>query len=122
MGRNIRDFIRFPHSFERVLALGIAAGCSLNYFQSTLERVLTQPRNLMLWLILYGITARLSSMPKNAPLETNDPSDSTPRRRTGERTGEPTPALPAEPDPPQALGEARADRKWPIPSWADASR
>lgn len=57
--RNLRSFISYGHSFGRCLSLGIATGCGLNYVQSTLERVLTQPRNLMLWLILLGVTARL---------------------------------------------------------------
>ena len=60
--RNFRQFLAFGHSFRRCLALGIAAGCALNYEQSTLERVLVQPRNLMLWLILMGIAARLEVM------------------------------------------------------------
>ena len=64
--RNFRAFIFFKHSFLRCLALGIAAGCALNYFQSTLERVLVQPRNLMLWLILAGITARLEVLRREA--------------------------------------------------------
>ena len=60
--RNVRGFFSFRHSFERCLCLGLAAGLALNYVQSTLERVLTQPRNLMLWLILFGLTARLEIM------------------------------------------------------------
>jgi hypothetical protein len=63
---NARAFLFFEHSFVRVLALGIAIGCALNYLQSTLERVLVQPRNLMLWLILMGITARLEVMRREA--------------------------------------------------------
>ncbi len=50
----------FRHSVERCVSIGILVGCSLNYVQSLLERVLTQPRNLMLWLILYAVTARLA--------------------------------------------------------------
>ncbi|MBL9172657.1 MAG: hypothetical protein JNL10_03905 [Verrucomicrobiales bacterium] len=57
--RNLRAVLYFPHSFLRCLALGIGTGCSLNYVQSLLERVLVQPRNLMLWMILFGISARL---------------------------------------------------------------
>jgi len=64
--RNFRAFLFFEHSFLRCLALGIAAGCALNYLQSTLERVLVQPRNLMLWLILLGVTARLEVMRREA--------------------------------------------------------
>ena len=69
--RNARAFIFFEHSFIRVLALGIAIGCLLNYVQSTLERVLVQPRNLMLWLILMGITARLEVMRREARQQKN---------------------------------------------------
>jgi len=64
--RNVRAFIFFGHSFLRCLSLGIFTGCLLNYGQSTLERVLVQPRNLMLWLILFGITARLEIMRREA--------------------------------------------------------
>jgi hypothetical protein len=60
--RNIRAFFFFKHSFLRCLSLGIAVGCALNYEQSTLERVLVQPRNLMIWLIIMGITARIEVM------------------------------------------------------------
>ena len=60
--RNFRQFVTFGHSFRRCLALGIAAGCGLNYTQSMLERVLVQPRNLMMWLIVMGITGRLVTM------------------------------------------------------------
>ena len=64
--RNVRAFFAFGHSFLRCLSLGIFMGCLLNYVQSTLERVLVQPRNLMLWLILFGITARLEVMRREA--------------------------------------------------------
>jgi hypothetical protein len=64
--RNLRAFLFFKHSFLRVLSLGIFMGCALNYAQSTLERVLVQPRNLMLWLILLGITARIEMMRREA--------------------------------------------------------
>jgi hypothetical protein len=32
----------------------------MNYLQSFLERILTQPRNMFLWLILLAVTARIS--------------------------------------------------------------
>ncbi len=57
--RNIRAFFAFGYSFRGMLSLGIAVGCVCNYAQSTLERTLTQPRNLMLFLILLALTARL---------------------------------------------------------------
>lgn len=65
MWRNLRGFLSFKHSFERCLCLGIMMGTGLNYLQSTLERTLTQPRNLMLWLLLYGITGRLHVIRKS---------------------------------------------------------
>lgn len=66
LGRNVRAFVAFGHSFVRCLSLGIFMGCALNYAQSTLERVLVQPRNLMLWLIVLGVTARIEVMRREA--------------------------------------------------------
>lgn len=57
--RNLRGFWGFKHSFERCVCMGIMVGAILNYAQSTLERTLTQPRNLMLWLVIYAVTGRL---------------------------------------------------------------
>jgi len=34
-------------------------GCGINYLQSFVERVLTQPRNLMIWLVLLALTAKI---------------------------------------------------------------
>ena len=56
---NARGFLAFRHHLRGCVSLGIAVGCSVNYLQSSLERVLTQPRNLMLWLLLLGIAARI---------------------------------------------------------------
>ena len=64
--RNALAFLQFGHSFPRCVSLGIGAGCLLNYGQSLLERVLVQPRNLMLWLILMGIAARLEVRRRDA--------------------------------------------------------
>ncbi len=60
--RNFRAVWYFGHGFRRCLALGIMFGCALNYEQSTLERVLVQPRNLMMWMIIMGISGRLEVM------------------------------------------------------------
>ena len=64
--RNVRAFFAFEHSLVRCFSLGIFMVCALNYAQSTLERVLVQPRNLMLWLIVLGITARIEVMRREA--------------------------------------------------------
>lgn len=90
--RNVRAFFFFKHSFLRCLSLGIFVGCLLNYEQSTLERVLVQPRNLMLWLVLLGITGRIEIMRREAKAARKAGLDPA----TGELP-EPTetPALPA---------------------------
>jgi hypothetical protein len=80
--RNARAFFRFGHGFLRCLSLGIATGCALNYAQSTLERVLVQPRNLMLWLILLGITGRLESLRRQ---HRRTPTGHAPPRPPGRR-------------------------------------
>jgi hypothetical protein len=59
--------LRFRYHLFGCVSLGIAVGCVCNYLQSTLERVLTQPRNLMLWLILLGIVSRIETWRREAP-------------------------------------------------------
>ena len=56
---NIRGGLAYRYDFLGTLSLGIAFGCGANYIHSTLERVLIQPRNMMLWLLLLAITARI---------------------------------------------------------------
>jgi len=45
---NVRNSLFYRYHFLGALNIGIAAGCSCNYLQSTLERILIQPRNQML--------------------------------------------------------------------------
>lgn len=56
---NIRGGWFYRYHFLGALSLGIAAGCGSNYLHSTLERVLIQPRNMMLWLMLLALAARI---------------------------------------------------------------
>lgn len=58
---NVRAMWSFRNHLFGCVSLGIFAGCACNYLQSTLERVLTQPRNMMLWLLLLGIVSRLET-------------------------------------------------------------
>ncbi|MGI8965479.1 MAG: O-antigen ligase family protein, partial [Limisphaerales bacterium] len=51
----------FRKTFLGCFSFGIAAGCGVNYLQSFYERVLTQPRNLMLWLIVLAATSRIET-------------------------------------------------------------
>jgi hypothetical protein len=56
----LRNAIFFRHHYLGAVSMGIFFGSVMNYFQSFLERVLTQPRNMMLWFILLAVTARLN--------------------------------------------------------------
>jgi hypothetical protein len=58
---NFRNAVYFHRRYLGTVSIGIFVGFTMNYLQSFLERVLTQPRNMMLWLILMGITARITT-------------------------------------------------------------
>ncbi|MDB6052772.1 MAG: lipid core-O-antigen ligase-like enyme [Verrucomicrobiales bacterium] len=55
---NLKAMWSFRTHFFGAVSIGILCGCGANYLQSLFERVLTQPRNMMLWMILLGITAK----------------------------------------------------------------
>jgi hypothetical protein len=57
---NVRNAIFFRHHYLGAISIGIFFGCLMNYMQSFLERVLTQPRNMMLWFILLAVTSRIN--------------------------------------------------------------
>lgn len=63
---NLRSAIFFRNHFLGVVSIGIGIGCSCNYLQSMLERVLVQNRNLMLWLLLLALTARIDTWRRQA--------------------------------------------------------
>ena len=75
--KNVRAFFYFPSGMTRLVSLGICVGCGLNYVQSMLERVLTQPRNLMLWFLLYAVTSKLEKIRREKDADTflNPPDD-----------------------------------------------
>lgn len=112
--RNLRAFNSFPHGFERCLSLGIATGCTLNYVQSAYERVLTQPRNLMLWLIIFGLTARLEILRRTpSPSPSPSPPDPLPPTQSPIPSPPPTHASTHAPHPiPSSLPS------FPSPPWA----
>lgn len=56
---NLRNAFYFRKKYLGAVSIGIFVGFTMNYLQSFLERVLTQPRNMMLWFILMAITARI---------------------------------------------------------------
>jgi len=62
---NLRAFIHFGYSRLGMLSLGIGVASLLNYGQATLERVLSQPRNLMMWLIMLAVSSRINTIRKS---------------------------------------------------------
>lgn len=58
---NLRGALFFRSSLLGCVSAGILLGCGVNYLQSLLERVLTQQRNLMLWMILLALTSRIET-------------------------------------------------------------
>jgi hypothetical protein len=70
--RNIRAAFAYRYHFLGSISVGIAVGCGCNYLQSFLERVLTQPRNMMLWMLLLGATARIEMWRRQARRQNRD--------------------------------------------------
>src|SRR5205807_10074995 len=58
---NFRAFLIFRNHFLGCVSIGIAIGCLVIYLQSFLERVLTQERNLILWLLLLAVASRIET-------------------------------------------------------------
>ena len=56
---NARAAMTFRSDIIGGYSIGLFAGCGVIYLQSTLERVLTQPRNMALWFLLLGAAARI---------------------------------------------------------------
>jgi hypothetical protein len=70
---NFRATLFFKHRFLGAVSMGILWGCTMCYLQSFLERILTQPRNMMLWLILLGVTARIEALRRAAKRQRKNP-------------------------------------------------
>jgi len=96
---NFRGVIAFRNHFLGAVSLGIGFGTGMNYVQSLLERVLTQPRNMMLWMMLLAVTARIElwrrsrarqlrsrKLPVAIRPEQHQPSPRQPRHRQPEGT------------------------------------
>jgi hypothetical protein len=58
---NIRAMLHFRTRPLGALSIGIFLGCTMNYLQSFLERILTQPRNMTLWFLLLALTGKIES-------------------------------------------------------------
>jgi hypothetical protein len=66
---NARAALYFRNHFLGAISIGIGVGCMSNYLQSTLERVLTQPRNMMEWMLLLALTSRIETWRRQAKKE-----------------------------------------------------
>ncbi len=56
---SFRTVLRCRGTFRAAVAMGLFAGMGCNYLQSNYERVLTQPKNMVAWMICLGLVARL---------------------------------------------------------------
>jgi hypothetical protein len=56
---NVRNAFFYRRRSLGAISIGLFVGSLMNYAQSFLERVLTQPRNAILWLLLLAATARI---------------------------------------------------------------
>jgi hypothetical protein len=61
---NIRNVFYYRRRTLGAISIGLLVGSLMNYGQSFLERVLVQPRNAILWLILLAATARITTWRK----------------------------------------------------------
>ena len=61
---NVNNAIYYRRRYLGAVSIGLFVGTMMNYGQSFLERVLTQPRNIMLWFILLAMTARIMTWRK----------------------------------------------------------
>ena len=52
-------------SLEAAIAVGILVGFGITYVHNSLERVLTQTKNLALWMTYIGLLGALIRLPKN---------------------------------------------------------
>lgn len=59
---NLKAAYTFRTNFVGGFSIGMFAGCGVIYIQSTLERVLTQPRNMALWFLLLGAAAKIETL------------------------------------------------------------
>ncbi len=88
---NIRGAWTFRHSLLGCVSFGTLLGCGMNYLQSMLERCLTQPRNMILWMILLALTSRIEMWRRLArkglwPPEGAEKPTPPPRRSPARRT------------------------------------
>jgi hypothetical protein len=56
---NLMAWIYWRRCDIGMICLGFLAGASMCYLQSFVERILTQPRNMMEWMIILGVTAKI---------------------------------------------------------------
>jgi hypothetical protein len=74
---NLRAAFVFRTDFIGSYSIGMFAGCAVIYLQSTLERVLTQPRNMSLWFLLIGASAKIEIWRRKELVVRNTPPEPT---------------------------------------------
>jgi len=71
-GRTLPLILMRRGSLEAAIAVGILIGFGITYVHSSLERVLTQTKNLALWMTYIGLLGALIRLPKVDAIETTD--------------------------------------------------
>ena len=69
-GRTLPFMVFRRGSLEAAIAAGILIGFGITYVHSSLERVLTQTKNLALWMTYIGLLGALLRLPKESKDET----------------------------------------------------
>ncbi|WPJ96813.1 O-antigen ligase family protein [Coraliomargarita algicola] len=69
-GRTLPLIVMRRGSLEAAVAVGILVGFGITYVHSSLERVLTQTKNLALWMTYIGLLGALIRLPKRTHSET----------------------------------------------------
>jgi hypothetical protein len=70
--RTIPLIIMRRGSLEAAIAVGILVGFGITYVHSSLERVLTQTKNIALWMTYIGLLGALLRLPKGTENEAED--------------------------------------------------
>jgi len=71
-GRTIPLILMRRGSLEAAIAVGILVGFGITYAHSSLERVLTQTKNLALWMTYIGLLGALIRLPKSDAIEAKE--------------------------------------------------
>jgi len=99
-----RQILYYRGTFLGAVAIGLFAGLGFNYLQCNLERVLTQPKNMVAWMVCLGVVARMEWW-RRQELRGRQPvwRTNAPAGPTRPAAPAPAPSQPARPPPPEPV-------------------